>query len=64
MFALSFALCWLLFALLWFLISHAHGDLDFDPVTGERMSDGPTPCVTGANSFAGFLLLSVETQVS
>lgn len=64
MFALSFFLCWILFATLWFLIAHAHGDLNFDPVTGARLSDGPVPCVEGARNFAGFLLFSIETQVS
>lgn len=63
MFALSFFLCWILFAALWFLIAHAHGDLNFDKATGERLSDGPKPCVEGAYSFAGFLLFSIETQV-
>lgn len=64
LFALSFFLCWLLFAMLWFLIAHAHGDLDFDPRTGVRLNDGTATCVEGAFSFAGFLLLSIETQVS
>lgn len=29
-----------------------------------RLGDGSQPCVRGATTFAGFLLLSVETQVS
>lgn len=63
-FALSFFLCWILFAALWYLIAHAHGDLNFDPETGVRLNDGPVPCVEGAFTFSGFLLFSIETQVS
>lgn len=63
-FAFSFFALWILFAVLWYLIAHAHGDLDFDPVTGERLSDGPVPCVQGCHNFAAFLLFSIETQVS
>lgn len=63
-FALSYFVCWIAFAALWYLIAHAHGDLSFDPKTGERLSDGPIPCVENAKSFASFLLLSIETQVS
>lgn len=62
-FALSFFLCWILFAALWFLVAHAHGDLNFDPVTGARRRDGLVPCVEGAYNFIGFLLFSIETQV-
>lgn len=63
-FAFSFFACWILFAVLWYLIAHAHGDLNFDPVTGKRLSDGPVPCVEGTYNFASFLLFSIETQVS
>ncbi|KAJ6650043.1 ATP-sensitive inward rectifier potassium channel 8 [Pseudolycoriella hygida] len=63
-FAFSFFACWILFAILWYLIAHAHGDLNVDPVTGERLSDGPVPCVQGCHNFASFLLFSIETQVS
>lgn len=63
-FATSFFACWISFAVLWYLIAYAHGDLTVDTKTGERLSDGPVPCVEGATTFAGFLLLSIETQVS
>lgn len=64
MFALSFFACWISFAGLWYLIAHSHGDLSFDPKTGETLSDGPVPCIEGAKTFVGFLLFSIETQVS
>lgn len=63
-FSASFFTCWILFAILWYLIAYAHGDFNFDPETGERLGDGDQPCVTGCKTFAGYLLLSIETQVS
>ena len=62
MFGLSFFVCWIFFAILWYLIAHAHGDLTLD-ADGNRLSEGPVPCVEGATSFIGFLLFSIETQV-
>ncbi|ETN66688.1 inward rectifier potassium channel [Anopheles darlingi] len=59
-----FCCSWIFFAILWFLIAYAHGDLNHDPSTGERLGDGTKPCVEGTTSFTGFLLFSVETQVS
>uniref|UniRef100_A0A182QZ05 Uncharacterized protein n=1 Tax=Anopheles farauti TaxID=69004 RepID=A0A182QZ05_9DIPT len=64
LFVLSFVVSWIFFAILWYLIAYAHGDLHKDPQTGERLSDGDKPCVEGTSSFTGFLLFSVETQVS
>ncbi|XP_058056379.1 ATP-sensitive inward rectifier potassium channel 11-like [Anopheles bellator] len=64
MFVLSFCASWLFFAILWYLIAYAHGDLKHDPATGERLGDGNKPCVEGTTSFTGFLLFSIETQVS
>ncbi|XP_050086486.1 ATP-sensitive inward rectifier potassium channel 11-like isoform X2 [Anopheles aquasalis] len=64
LFVLSFCCSWIFFAILWYLIAYAHGDLNHDPSTGERLGDGSKPCVEGTTSFTGFLLFSVETQVS
>ncbi|XP_058815610.1 ATP-sensitive inward rectifier potassium channel 11-like [Topomyia yanbarensis] len=63
-FVLSFVSSWILFAILWYLIAYAHGDLSFDPETGKRLGDGTFPCVEGATTFVAFLLFSIETQVS
>lgn len=49
--------------MIWYVIALSHGDLDFDPRTGERLSDGPRPCVEQARTLAGFLLFSIETQM-
>ncbi|XP_026475088.1 inward rectifier potassium channel 2-like [Ctenocephalides felis] len=62
-FALSFFLCWTGFALLWWLVAAAHGDLNLDE-NGQRLDGKSRPCVEGTTNFAGFLLLSIETQVS
>ncbi|XP_059620073.1 ATP-sensitive inward rectifier potassium channel 1 [Phlebotomus argentipes] len=63
LFAFTFFFCWILFAMLWYLIAYAHGDLSFDPETGERLGDGERPCIMEATCMASFLLFSIETQV-
>ncbi|XP_038211768.1 ATP-sensitive inward rectifier potassium channel 12 isoform X1 [Zerene cesonia] len=57
-FALSFILSWLLFALIWWLIIFTHGDLN--PPTNS--SEPLVPCLNNVNSFTGCFLFSVETQ--
>lgn len=42
----------------------AHGDLFFDPITGERMNEDSEKCFEGADSFIGAFMLSMESQVS
>lgn len=63
-FVLSYFGSWLLFAALFYIIGWAHGDLNFDEETGLRLGEGAEECVRGAVNFAGFFLLSVESQVS
>lgn len=63
-FVLSYFGSWLLFAVLFYIIGWAHGDLEFDAETGQRLGEGAEECVRGAVNFAGFFLLSVESQVS
>lgn len=58
-FALSFILSWLLFALIWWLIIFTHGDLS-PPLPIENKVF--TPCLNNVNSFTGCFLFSVETQ--
>ncbi|XP_023942566.1 G protein-activated inward rectifier potassium channel 3 isoform X1 [Bicyclus anynana] len=57
-FALSFILSWLLFALIWWLIIFTHGDLS----PPDDPSVPFVPCLTNVNSFTGCFLFSVETQ--
>lgn len=48
----------------WYLIALSHGDVQFDIDGGIKLNDEPNPCVIGASSVAGFLLFSIELQVS
>ncbi|XP_022911945.2 G protein-activated inward rectifier potassium channel 3-like isoform X1 [Onthophagus taurus] len=50
-----FILCWLTFGVVWMLISTSNGDLEANPIN---------PCITGVQSFAGYFLFSLESQVS
>ncbi|CAH2037322.1 unnamed protein product, partial [Iphiclides podalirius] len=58
-FALSFILSWLLFALIWWLIIFTHGDLSPPPPGNDTQF---VPCLNNVNSFTGCFLFSVETQ--
>lgn len=64
LFVLGHVISWVVFALLYQLVGAAHGDFDFDPLTGVRLGEGKMACSRGAVDFWGFLLLSVETQVT
>ncbi|RVE44090.1 hypothetical protein evm_011256, partial [Chilo suppressalis] len=57
-FALSFILSWLLFALIWWLIIFTHGDLS--PPDNQNITF--IPCLNNVNTFTGCFLFSVETQ--
>ncbi|XP_063533832.1 ATP-sensitive inward rectifier potassium channel 12-like isoform X4 [Cydia strobilella] len=57
-FALSFILSWLLFALIWWLIIFTHGDLN----PPANNTDPIIPCLNNVNTFTGCFLFSVETQ--
>lgn len=57
-FALSFVLSWLGFAIIWYLISYSHGDV-------AAQANGDTqhqPCVTFIYGFTSAFLFSLETQ--
>uniref|UniRef100_UPI00398F3856 ATP-sensitive inward rectifier potassium channel 11-like n=1 Tax=Pristiophorus japonicus TaxID=55135 RepID=UPI00398F3856 len=56
-FTMSFLCSWMLFAMLWWLIAFAHGDLD-------PRQDGPVPCITSISSFTSAFLFSIEVQVT
>ncbi|XP_041972519.1 G protein-activated inward rectifier potassium channel 3-like isoform X2 [Aricia agestis] len=48
-------LFWLLFASIWYLVANAYR---------EDIGDGKDHCITGTSSFAGLLMMSVETQMT
>lgn len=49
---------------MWYLISYAHNDLNYDSVNGISLHEGEMTCVAGAKNFAEFFLLSFEIQVN
>jgi hypothetical protein len=59
---LAYFTSWTFFGIVYMFIAWIHGDLRFDPTTGERIN--VVPCIIGAKTFSGFFLLSVESQVS
>lgn len=59
-FTSAFLCSWMLFAMIWWLLAFAHGDLEpRDPNGGP----GPVPCVTAIHSFTSAFLFSIEVQV-
>ncbi|XP_036620600.1 ATP-sensitive inward rectifier potassium channel 11 [Trichosurus vulpecula] len=64
-FTMSFLCSWLLFAMAWWLIAFAHGDLDHSTRTEAGDNDATfIPCVTSIHSFASAFLFSIEVQVT
>uniref|UniRef100_UPI00398F15B7 ATP-sensitive inward rectifier potassium channel 11-like n=1 Tax=Pristiophorus japonicus TaxID=55135 RepID=UPI00398F15B7 len=56
-FTMSFLCSWLLFAMIFWLIAFAHGDL-------HRARPPAVPCVTSLHSFTSAFLFSIEVQVT
>ncbi|KAM3856870.1 ATP-sensitive inward rectifier potassium channel 11 [Vipera latastei] len=69
-FTMTFLCSWLLFAMIWWLIAFAHGDLDHSTRQlrlqgGVREAADPfVPCVTDIHSFTSAFLFSIEVQVT
>uniref|UniRef100_A0A3B4WQ27 Potassium inwardly rectifying channel subfamily J member 11, like n=1 Tax=Seriola lalandi dorsalis TaxID=1841481 RepID=A0A3B4WQ27_SERLL len=59
-FTSAFLCSWMLFAMIWWLMAFAHGDLEPRDPEGEP---GPVPCVTAIHSFTSAFLFSIEVQV-
>ncbi|KAL1494454.1 hypothetical protein ABEB36_010052 [Hypothenemus hampei] len=60
--ALEFFGCWLIFALIWWLIAFVHGDLHDDHLPGRQEETGWTPCILNIHGFHSAFLYSLETQ--
>ncbi|XP_068595194.1 potassium inwardly rectifying channel subfamily J member 11, like [Brachionichthys hirsutus] len=60
-FTSAFLCSWMLFAMIWWLLAFAHGDLETHDPSGEP---GPVPCVTAIHSFTSAFLFSIEVQVT
>uniref|UniRef100_A0A4W4G9I5 ATP-sensitive inward rectifier potassium channel 14 n=1 Tax=Electrophorus electricus TaxID=8005 RepID=A0A4W4G9I5_ELEEL len=68
LFCVSFLVSWLIFGLIFYCISLAHGDFDPDrykvsAVSGEQQKAW-TPCLLHVDSFLGAFLFSIETQTT
>lgn len=59
-FTSAFLCSWMLFAMIWWLLAFAHGDLEPRDPGGDP---GPVPCVTAIHSFTSAFLFSIEVQV-
>lgn len=58
-FTSAFLCSWMLFAMVWWLMAFAHGDLE----PRDPNEPGPVPCVTSIHSFTSAFLFSIEVQV-
>lgn len=66
-FTMTFLCSWLLFAMIWWLIAFAHGDLDQSTQRQKQGGEPPVgfvPCVTDIHSFTSAFLFSIEVQVT
>ncbi|KAM6464883.1 ATP-sensitive inward rectifier potassium channel 11 [Liasis olivaceus] len=72
-FTMTFLCSWLLFAMIWWLIAFAHGDLDHSTQQLHlQAADGRlaaaaapfVPCITDIHSFTSAFLFSIEVQVT
>ncbi|KAK9525924.1 hypothetical protein VZT92_016592 [Zoarces viviparus] len=62
-FTTTFVSSWLLFAMSWWLVAFAHGDLDSGNLTRGDLQN-KTYCVTDVKSFTSAFLFSIEVQVT
>uniref|UniRef100_A0A3P9LVS7 ATP-sensitive inward rectifier potassium channel 14 n=1 Tax=Oryzias latipes TaxID=8090 RepID=A0A3P9LVS7_ORYLA len=60
-FCISFLLSWLLFGIIFYSVSLAHGDFENLPT---QKGDGLMPCILHVQGFVGALLFSMETQTT
>ncbi|KAG9278098.1 G protein-activated inward rectifier potassium channel 3-like [Astyanax mexicanus] len=57
-FVMAYAVTWLFFGAIWYLIAYCRGDLD------HLQDDTWTPCVDNVNSFISAFLFSIETETT
>lgn len=65
-FTMSFLCSWLLFAIMWWLVAFAHGDIYayMEKSSMEKSALESTVCVTNVRSFTSAFLFSIEVQVT
>nr|XP_023013792.1 G protein-activated inward rectifier potassium channel 3-like [Leptinotarsa decemlineata] len=61
-FAVGFLGSWLIFALIWWLISFTHGDLEEDHLPMHQANSNWSPCILNIHGFTSCFLFSIETQ--
>lgn len=64
MFGVSFYSTWVLFGLVYYIISYFHGDLEEEHLPHNQVNSSWTPCVENVEDFASFFLFSFELQDS
>ncbi|CAB1433770.1 unnamed protein product, partial [Pleuronectes platessa] len=57
-FVMAYAVTWLFFGAIWYLIAYCRGDLD------HLEDDNWTPCVNNVNGFISAFLFSIETETT
>ncbi|TRY81652.1 hypothetical protein DNTS_025976 [Danionella cerebrum] len=57
-FVMAYAITWLFFGAIWYLIAYCRGDLD------HLEDDAWTPCVNNVNGFVSAFLFSIETETT
>ncbi|CAM4587711.1 hypothetical protein PO909_031486 [Leuciscus waleckii] len=57
-FVMAYAVTWLFFGAIWYLIAYCRGDLD------HLEDDAWTPCVNNVNGFISAFLFSIETETT
>lgn len=62
LFSMSFYFTWLMFAVLYYIICYAHGDLEEAHLPANQANTSWTPCVLEIENFASCFLFSLETQ--
>ena len=62
LFALSFYLTWVLYAVVYYLICYFHGDFEPNHLPDKQSESGWVPCIWEVDGFAAAFLFSLETQ--
>ncbi|KAL3044332.1 LOW QUALITY PROTEIN: potassium inwardly rectifying channel subfamily J member 11, like [Trematomus bernacchii] len=63
-FTSAFLCSWMLFAMIWWLLAFAHGDLQPHDPDSDPTPYPTVPCVTAIHSFTSAFLFSIEVQVT
>ncbi len=62
LFAFSFYFTWIIFAAIYYIICHVHGDFLEENLPANQSDSAWIPCVLEVEDFASVFLFSLETQ--